>query len=185
MKKRVEVPIQQDNGMSKVKMINDTKVRFSEMSEMASHLYKLVEASVIKFIGKGTGKNESPDTTPENFLEMGHAHVFRTLDTDGNKHTRSVAIAGHYHLLELEYDKNDPEAAPKIVAMSGPMQLVTKKVKGRTVQVDEPLNDYDYHTHDIAYVKSEKIQARTVNKEAKEFIANQSAKVPQAPAGVR
>lgn len=165
-------------------MLNpNTKIRFSEQVEMNSHLYKLVESSVIKYIGKGTDKDKYPDTTPEDFLNMGHAHIYRTIDTDGNRHIKTVAIAGHYHILELEWDEKNPDAAPKIVAMSGPMHTVTKRIKGKMVQVDEPINSYDDHVHDIEYVKSEKIQARSKNKDAAQYIAKETAKVPAPPAG--
>lgn len=184
MKKLVNVE-PTNNALKKIKTLNpNANVRFSEQSEVNSHLYKLVEADVIKYIGKGTDKDKSPDTNPEEFLSMGHAHVFRTVDTDGNYHTKSVPIGGHYHLVELEFDEKNPEAAPKIVAMSGPMQTVHKKVKGRMTVTDQPLNDYDDHTHDVIYVKSEKLMARTKNTDAQAFLNKESAKVPAPPAGL-
>lgn len=181
---KIDNQAKQESSLSEIKTINpEAKVRFSEMIESQSHLYKLVEADVIKYIGKGTDKEKYPESSPDEFLEMGHAHVFRTLDSDGAKHTRSVPIGGHYHLLELEHDPKDPSKPPKIVKMSGPMHLVTKRVKGKVVQVDEPLNQYDFHTHDVAYIKSEKIQARATNKDAVTYMANEAAKTPSPPSG--
>ena len=178
-------PLEEKNQFSKVKMVNpDSSVRYSESIEMSSHLYKLVEAPVKKYLGKGTDREQYPENTPENFLDMGHAHVFRTLDSEGNSHIRSVPIGGHYHLIELEYDKEDPLKAPKIVSMSEPMKMASKKVKGKTVLVDEPLNHYDFHVHDVAYIKSEKIQARATNTSAQLYMANKASEVPSAPAGV-
>lgn len=171
-------------GMSKVSMVKGgNKIRFSEQIEMLSHLYKLIEAPVKKFIGKGTGKNEHPEATPGDFIDMGHAHIFRTLDSEGNTHVRSASLCGHYHMIELKYNDKNPEEAPEIVAMSGPMQLVPKKIKGKTVMVDEPVNHYDFHTHNVEYLKSEKIHARQKNTAAQLYIANKESQKPSAPVG--
>lgn len=181
----ININDKQANGLTKIKTLNpNASIRFSEKSEVNSHLYKLVESPVIKYIGKGTDKEKYPDVSPEDFLEMGHAHVFRTVDTDGNYHTKSVPIAGHYHLVELEIDPENPDKAPKVVAMSGPMQTMHKRIKGKMTVVDVPLNEYDHHIHDITYVKSERIQARTSNKDAASFLSKEASKIPQAPSGL-
>ena len=180
-------PVQQSADkpqMQSTKMINENLgIRYTETVQIDTHLYKLVESPVIKYLGKEMEQNAHPDVTPQDFIEMGHAHIFRTTDSDGKKHVRSVPIAGHYHLLELSFEDGE-DKAPKVVAMSGPMKLVQKLVHGRKVMVDEPVNHFDHHIHDVQYLKSEKIQARSTNIEATKFMAAEGAKAPGAVGGV-
>lgn len=180
--KRMVVPEKKPEAgrpdMKQVKMVSDNlDVRYTETVQIDTHLYKLVEAPVIKYIGKEKESSVHPNTSPNDFLDMGHAHIFRTTDSDGRKHIRTVPIAGHHHLLELS-QPSDPKEAPTILSMSGPMRLVMKVVNGRKVQVDEPVNHFDDHTHDVLYIKSEKIQARSTNVEAAKFMAQDAAKIP-------
>ena len=189
--KRIDINSQDQaqGGLSKVKTVNqEMKIRYTEQVETDSHLYKLLESPVKKYIGIGNPKTKDGDIYPENnpelFLDMEHVHIFRTIDTDGRKHTKSVTIGGHYHVLELEFDKNDPSKAPKIVAMSGPMHAVSKKVKGRNVMADEPINHFDFHIHDVEYIMSQRIHARSSNNKAVEFLSKEANKVPAQPSEI-
>ena len=166
-----------------VKMVNpDGVVRYSEQVDIDTHLYKLVEAPVIKYLGKEKENDVHPARSPQDFVAMGHAHIFRTTDSDGKNHTKSVPIAGHYHVLELEYPEGK-DKYPVVVSMSGPMRSQSKTVGGRTVLVDVPVNHWDDHVHDVQYLKSETIKSRKTNTEAQVFIASKVA-VPPAPSGL-
>ena len=120
-------------------------------------------------------KNEGlPDHTPESeplsFTRWPHVHPFRTVDSNGNKHAACAPIGGHHHIIEM---KPDPKGgAPIIVGMSGPMKKKWVKRGGRRILIDAPVNDFDFHTHDMLYVRSEKILARAHNAEAARVAAS-------------
>lgn len=182
VKRMVEIEKPKTN-LRQVKTIGSESKRYSDQVQMDTHLYKLVEAPVIKYLGKDTEDKVHPDSTPQDFVHMGHAHIYRTTDSDGKKHTRCVPIGGHYHVIELDPNTKEGEA-PKILAMSGPMRSVAKKIGGRTVMTDEPLNHFDDHVHDVEYLKTEVIQARQSNVEAAKFMAAESFKTPTPPVGM-
>jgi len=168
-----------------VKMVNqDMTVRYSEQVQVDTHLYKLVEAPVIKYMGIEKESLVSPHDPShrQDFIDMGHAHIFRTVDSDGRTHSKCVPIGGHYHVLELEYPEGK-DKAPIVVGMSGPMKGIPTKINGKTIIKDMPVNHWDDHIHDVQYLKSEKIQTRKSNQEAQIYIAQKTA-LPSAPGGI-
>lgn len=151
----------------------------SKTAEVFSDLYKLEVAPVIKNVGTA----EKYEDDPSSFVEFEHTHPFRTRDSDGKFLSRSSSIGGHHHVLELEPNPKGSDHPPVVKSCSPPMKLVRKKIKGQWQVVDEPANDYDDHTHEVTYIRSDKTQARVQNIEAQKVIAFIGAK-GSAVAGV-
>lgn len=149
------------------KMINKSNERvFAATRKFVTDVFKLMPASVIKNEGL---MEHTPESDPQSFVKYEHCHPFRTVDSNGLKHAKCVPIAGHYHVLEMQEDPKG--GAPIIIGMSGPMKQAYKKRNGKKVLVDVPVNDYDFHIHDMLYLKSEEILARTNNAKAAEVAA--------------
>ena len=94
-----------------------------------------------------------------------HCHFFHTVDSDGKELTNSSSIGGHFHKMEVV---KDGDGVPHVKCVSGPVRLAKKKNRrtGKWEKITAPINDYDYHTHDIEYLKSEEITVRKTNVEA-------------------
>jgi len=146
--------------------------------EVTTDLFKLTVAKVIKYEGYDA-ENEHPDTHPMKFTTWEHTHPFRTYNKAGLKQTMSTPIGGHFHIVEWSEDKNGEE--PTIISISGPMAMGKKKIRGRTVQVPVPVNDYDTHTHDIEYLRSCPVQFTAINIEAQNIIALDAQKTAPVP----
>jgi hypothetical protein len=160
-----------------------TEHSFSKVQEFNSSTFKLSVAPVLKRIGMAT----HPDDNPQDFYDFEHTHIFRTRDSEGKKLNTTASIGGHFHLVEYEDQKDDKgntdeSKPPKVKSISGPMVLVTKKIRGRKQQVAVPMNDYDHHTHKISYIRTDKVQARKHNVVAA-MVEAQEAQKGAPPAG--
>lgn len=116
-----------------------------------------------------------------NLESVEHVHFFHTYDSDGKKHTRSQAVAGHFHIIEWEDQGTNKPA--KILSVSGPMREVKRRVRGRWTKVVEPIdhNLEDNHTHDITYRKTDHVKAREVVSEAVNIAAQEAQKTAPIP----
>ena len=150
---------------------------FSKVTEFFSSTFKLGVAQVMKRIGVAT----HPDDAPQDFWPFEHTHIFRTRDSEGNELHTSASIGGHFHIVEYEKG-NDDSKPPVIKSISEPMIMGVKKVKGRRVQTPVPMNDYDFHTHKISYIRTDKVQARKHNTLAA-MVEAQEATKGAPPAG--
>lgn len=163
-------------------MINPTQKRvFSELTEITTDLYKLMQAPLLKNISIKKDIDTDPISNPTDFITAEHCHFFRTKDSDGRTHKRCMPVANHYHVVKYEADPNDPTGAPIITEISPPMRLAKKRVNGKLIDVDVPLNNYDFHTHDVMYVKSENIKIRAGNVAAAQFMAQEAQKGAAVP----
>lgn len=140
--------------------------------------YKLKPAPVWKRVGK----SEDFWGNQSDWVQMEHTHIFRSMDEHGKKHIRSIPIGGHYHLVEVQESSN-PNEAPKIISVSGPMVMSTEKNKktGKMEKVDVPLNDFDDHTHDWEFIGHHKFGKRVMNVEAAKAHALITAKGAPVP----
>lgn len=184
--KRIEPePTSQASAVSKpATTINPGQKRvFTDLAEITTDLYKLLPAALIKNVSIKKDSETTPKDNPTDFITAEHCHFFRTKDSDGKSHTRCMPVANHYHVMTYAVDPNDPDGAPVITGISEPMKLAKKRVNGKLIDVDIPINNYDFHTHDVLYVKSEKIQIRTTNIEAAKHLAYEAMK-GSTPAGV-
>lgn len=145
---------------------------FTSTRKVFCDTFKLLAAPCIKRVGLAMHPNENP----QDFMQAEHTHFYFTKDAKGNEQKKCVPIAGHFHEVTLQYNEADPLAAPQVVAVSGPLKLVRRKVHGRTQLVSEPVNDYDHHSHDVQYVKTAEIQVGAVNLEAQKVIAYEAQK---------
>jgi hypothetical protein len=147
-----------------------------------SDLWKLLVSTTMKQIGI----ENHPDENPQSFIDVEHCHFFRTVDSDGKKFDRCTPIANHFHLVKTEINADDPKGPPVIVEVSPPMRMAKTKKLGKFVMAPVPLNDFDFHTHDVAYVKSEEVKTRAPNVEAAKVMALEAQKgAPVAGVGSR
>lgn len=165
----------------------------SKVQTFKSHLFKLHEEHVIKNTGVTSSDYENE---PDKFHSLLHGHFFRTRDSEGKATLatkklstnpkavtfRSTSLGGHFHLIEMI--ENPVEGKPPIIiAISPPMVLTKKKVKGKWITVEEPANDYDHHKHKVEYINTLDVKQRSKNLEAAKVIAIEGVK-GQAPKGV-
>jgi hypothetical protein len=147
-----------------IKKAKTNKRSYSGTVSVTTDLFKLLMAKVIKH-DSGATEGAHPEEHANEFTAYEHTHPYRTLDKLGRLQDKCVPIAGHFHLVEVELS-NDPDTPPTVKSVSPPMVMGTRKVNGRPVQIPVPANEYDFHTHDIEYVRSGDFQASKLNVEA-------------------
>jgi len=154
---------------------------FSKLQEFKSSMFKLMPAPVLKRIGLAN----HPDENPQDFYPFEHTHVYRTYDSDGKQLAQSAAIGGHFHIVKLKpQGPGEDNLVPEIESISPPMVMSVKKIKGRRQQVAVELNDYDFHTHEAEYIRTDLVQARKHNVVAAMVEAQEAQKgAPPAGAG--
>lgn len=146
-----------------------SKRSFSGNVTVTTDLFKLMSAKVIKH-DSGATEGAHPEAQSNEFTSYEHTHPFRTLDKQGRVQDKCVPIAGHFHLVELEPNTN-PDEPPVIKSVSPPMVMGTRKINGRVQQVPVPANEYDFHTHDVEYIRSGNFEASKLNVEAASVVA--------------
>lgn len=131
---------------------------FHTQKQFMHDLFKLKVAVMLR--NESVFENDAP-----NLIRLEHCHVFHTITSDGKKQTRSSSIGGHFHKMEI-VEQQGEGLPPKVRCISGPMKEVVKLVHGKRVKVEVPANDFDDHTHEIEYDRSNVIVERTRNVEA-------------------
>lgn len=119
--------------------------------------------------------NKSYNDVPD-IYEQEHCHWFHTYDSDGKKQTRSIAVSGHFHVIE--YEEQGEGLPVKVISVSGPMREVKKRIKGKWVKVVEPVSSdlEDNHTHNIIYKKTDIVEIRTQRVEVINAVAAEAQK---------
>lgn len=110
-----------------------------------------------------------------------HVHFFRTYDSDGKRLTATNSVAGHFHNVEVEFQKNGEPA--KIIAVGPAMRMVRKRVKGKWTNAPETLPPVleDNHTHELEYIVSHTVEARQANPAAAQLVGQESQKTAPIP----
>lgn len=140
--------------------------------EMDHDLFRLNVANMVKNVGV-----DAPDQEPT-IVEMAHTHFFHTVDSDGRPQTHSVYIGGHCHKMTV-LPASEPGEVPTVIC--GPaVREVRKKHRGKFIKVWENLPD-DTHSHEVQYIRSDKIRLRTANAEAANVIAVEAQKTAPIP----
>lgn len=83
--------------------------------------------------------------------EHEHAHMFKTVMRKDAKNDRTTSKLGHFHNVKIIYSEGK---APKAVC-GPPLKYVYDSYTGGK-KIKEMA--YDDHTHDIAYMRSEKVK---------------------------
>lgn len=107
-------------------------------------------------------KNISIDDEKPLYVGVEHCHFFHSYDSSGKKQETCNPIAGHSHKVDFEVDENGElniTCGPPIVKSGGKYL---------------PLKN-DTHTHDIRYLRSEKIKVRKINETANMYIDNMTS----------
>lgn len=120
-----------------------TKRIYSNDGQIDSDTFKLEVANFMK--------NLSFDAKNPIWQGVEHCHFFHTFDSAGRVMTTSSKVGGHHHTIEIsENDKG--ELTGKCSPAIG--------------------NGEDEHTHIVRYVKSDRVQIRTISKEFSKHMAN-------------
>lgn len=128
---------------------------YKDSREFDHDLYKL-ENDIINL-------NASPFDEEGDWVDdrREHKHFYHTHDSDGKKHTHCAMSVGHSH--EILWEEVNGEMVPKC----GPAVTQKRIKKGRNVVKEwRPIRERSQHTHDVAYMFSEKIKPRKMNQEA-------------------
>ncbi len=114
-------------------------------------------------------KNVSWNESPE-YQKVVHQHFFHTVNSDGEEMDSCSPIGGHFHKMILTKRKGK---VPQ-VECGPPIKVVLKKVRGQMVKTEILAEESDDHTHEVVYLKSNKIKMRTLNPEAIRLQAQES-----------
>ncbi len=119
-------------------------------------------------------KNISWSSEPE-YTKIKHEHFYHTVDSNGTKLKESSKVGSHFHVMELV---SQGPGKPPIVKCGPAMKEVKVKRDGRWVRGYEPyLGEEDQHTHVVEYIRSDKIQPRTLNAQAAVVVGREAQKL--------
>lgn len=166
MSKHKSVSIEQED------LSNPAERRFRNSVKIHSDLFR---ASI-----EDANKNMAWSEGDVRLEKVPHVHFFRTFDSDGKQLKTTNAVAGHFHEVVVEFQKDGP---PKVISVSPAKRMVKRKVKGKFVQVAEDLPEIleDNHTHKLEYIESNVVTARQGNAHAAQFIGAEAQKVQPIP----
>ncbi len=142
-------------------------------------LYRLSLASMKKNVAFNSGSYE--------IVSVQHEHFFHTIDSSGTKQKYSNLVGSHFHQMIVT---PNPAGGPPNVKCGPAVKEVRKLVNGRSVKVLEPCLKYpddngrvitDDHTHEVVYMRSNRIPIRKVNAEAIKVISADAAKGASIP----
>jgi hypothetical protein len=173
---------QSKNAPTPIKAKKQARRSYTGTQTVTTDLFKLGIAKVIKH-DSGATEGAHPESHSNEFTTYEHTHPYRTLDKLGRLQDKCVPIAGHFHLVEVELS-NDPDVPPTIKSVSPPMVMGNRKENGRVVQKPVPANDYDFHVHDVEYIRSGDFQASKLNVEAAAVVARTENLVNPSVQGV-
>jgi hypothetical protein len=151
--------------------------KYKNQIEFDHDLYKL---EVSHFL-----KNTAIDGQRPEYVKAEHVHFFHTVNSSGKTQIYSTPVGGHFHKMKVIHEKGK---APRVVCDSGPLKFVTTKNEyGERKKITEALNKADTHTHDVIYLKSDKLKPRNSNAEAVKLqsrIADHQAKTTATIEGI-
>lgn len=156
------------------KKISHTQPRVFKGAQILDHdLFKLLPAPMLK--------NTSYNDDAPIYERLEHCHIFHTIDSSGKVQTECAPVGGHFHEISVVQLADD--AAPSI-RVSGPKKwVITRKGKKKTKIIID-IGEHDTHTHEVKYIRSEKIQMRKVNAELAKLDAETRAKQETAIDGI-
>lgn len=144
---------------------------YSTGQDIDHDLFKLESAEMLKNISS---------LPPPTFEPTAHCHFFHTVDSDGRKQELCAAVGGHFHKMEVINTGGVP-----IVKCGPPIKWGTYKDRyGNQTRALVRFLDDDNHTHEVRYLKSEKIKLRSVSIEATKIVAADANRISGMPSGV-
>ena len=134
--------------------------------ELDHDLYKLEPAAMLRDVSYNS------DAV---YTRFEHCHVYHTITSDGKRLDTSAATGGHFHVMSLEPAKD--ENSPPVVTCGPPVRYAWQKKGKRQIKVTVPYcRGDDTHTHDVIYIRSEKIKPRRLNSEFLKYKGTQDAR---------
>src|SRR5206468_11469432 len=124
--------------------------------ELDSDLFRL-ELALMK-------KNISIDQAKPEYAAVEHVHFFRTYDSAGRKMESCSPVGGHFHRVSAKLENGEMK-----VVVSQAIKRVAKMVNGTQVIQEVELPE-DNHSHEVAYMRSDKNKQRQASEEDAKFI---------------
>lgn len=145
-----------------------TERTYSKTAQIDHDLYKMKVTNMLK----NMSWTEEPD-----LHKVKHEHWFHTVDSNGTKQKYSSMVGGHFHEMTVTPQKS----GPPIVKCGPAVKEIKVLQKGKWVKKLVPYMDEDNHTHDVEYIKSDKITARQINAQASLVVGAAEARTQPIP----
>lgn len=113
----------------------------------------LIDSDLFKLEVQMMQKNMAINSKKPVIENIEHCHFYRTFDSNGRQTNRCNYVGGHTHEIKVITDKEGNLKAK----CSTPIGTVLSS---------------DQHTHNIRYIKSDKVEKRLISSEAQQVIAN-------------
>lgn len=126
-------------------------------------IHDLFKLNVAKMI-----KNVAIDGQQPLLEALEHVHHYHSYDSTGKKQDKSTHVGGHFHPIEIISEGDDLN--PPVIKVGEACKYVSVRDK-RTKKVTKRLMaiEHDNHTHDVTYVRSDKLKPRKVSEEFVKF----------------
>jgi len=103
----------------------------------------VIDSDTFKLEVEKMYRDISPDPKSPQIIPLEHCHMFHTYDSNGKSQTKSSAIGGHTHPMNVEYNTDG--------------QIISCQC-GPAIGLKN-----DNHTHRTTYIKSQKVKIRKHN----------------------
>lgn len=135
---------------------------YENTSEFIQDRFQLKTANMIKNMAPD-GKEFRP-----HLVNVAHQHFFYSVDRKGRPQVKCTATGGHSHEITVK------EVNGEFVAECGP-----------PISINSKLVPEDRHTHDVMYLKSEKISQSIIKKKTQELVNFVSKEMEKGGANVQ
>jgi len=134
--------------------------------EIYHDLYRLETANTVK--------NTSWQSNVFMPVNVPHVHHFHNIDSDGKAHDKSCAISGHFHFVYPDVDEVTGEMRAKCSEphtiirdkKTGARKVVKSLIRKHRDDDGDLVKEYDKHTHEVTYLRSEMLVKRVFNEDA-------------------
>lgn len=154
------------------------KRRFRENTVFFSDLFKLKVSKMLLWKGWHKDSLESAYDEDGNlqpdWFQVEHCHFFHTVDSNGREQQYSVPVGQHFHKMKINRDPHGEIISVECV--SGPLTRKVVKKFGKRQHGVVKACQFDEHTHETVYLKSDKLNRPDMNTEAVKVIGAHDAK---------
>lgn len=150
------------------------------------------EHQLFKLLPENCIKNKSFTPFHPNTYEREHSHVFHSVDRKGQPQIYSSPSAGHFHEIEMEWDKDElvsVKCGPPVrfkyrMQRNKEMRKVKEHVVYKGADENGEQDIVDEHTHEVKYLRSEmcKLQPQHDHTSTGDYMARKYASASAAEA---
>jgi len=159
--------------------VQPIKRLYREEASFYSDLFKLGVAKMLRWTGwtkvsQNAPRDEKGNINTPDWVEVEHCHFFHTIDSNGKMQDYCQPVGQHVHKIEVVRDPRNPEDILEVKCVSGPLRWEITDKYGKRQKMLMPV-PHDDHTHEMMYVKSNKINRPSMNSEAVKVIGRVQA----------